>query len=879
MNKLVSSEKINILKVNIVNFIEQVMITLQKMYSILMMSISKFFKQAKIYAKDNINTIFSYSFFKGLFVKIFMLLFSCWIYNDLEPAIREFILKHISDKLILISNIVENNLSVNIFIVIVICIACYQLCCKIWRNIYYSVSRLLVGSFLLFVLSFEEFWDYNKLPLIDFYYDDLFRSVICIMLVVDILKTIVYSYCKIKKYNSQKGKVFFTNDKIENLGEGAIRKLYAKSIVNQLLNTDTKKESFALAITGEWGSGKSTFLKCMKDEIKLNAKAYIMEFNPWNSMSPQTLIEDYFHQLNNFVSPIYSPLEKSLFSYAHALTQVDIDQNLTQLIKLIPNISEKSLDKLKGNVEKGLKQLDKPILVVIDDIDRLEKEELFEVLRLIRNTGNFTNLIYLVAYDEKYVTQQLKHKDIYDGRLFLEKIFVTQVALPKVDLTEVFLTFKTQLRSMVKKSTWINSCLDKLQSYEIENIKRALYSYRRAKHFARQLSTSAIFLYDYLGKNRFSLHDLLFIELLRFLSPSLYDILTNKPTYFLSSIMRKDSKYNRFYYIVEVEGKRKLENFLTEQKEEMQDVILNIFESLFKNEKKIPQGSIRWTDKYVNYMCLGVPQNKVSDLEFATMISAPIEVYITNGMYAIIREWCLSGVCKKDLKSIYDHFAQYKINRNLNDETFRYVCALFYWFEFNENYKEELIIGKILEAIHKDIYNIEFHEELRVFIVDRFNHLLIEKLYEKVAVLCTRLYSLSGKNVLLVTNDDIKNIMNVNIMNLLKSKKWDPINLVTDDGNKLNLVFSLSCISYKLRNGEIKYENPLAMDVINWLTLNAKRSKHIDALERLFGTILSEKKILGEKNNIQRTYLEKLWGTDDAAHKLALFKANCFTSN
>ena len=42
-------------------------------------------------------------------------------------------------------------------------------------------------------------------------------------------------------------------------------------------------------------------------------------------------------------------------------------------------------------------QLDKPILVVIDDIDRLEKEELFEVLRLIRNTGNFTNLIYSVS--------------------------------------------------------------------------------------------------------------------------------------------------------------------------------------------------------------------------------------------------------------------------------------------------------------------------------------------------------------------------------------------------------------------------------------------------------------------------------------------------
>lgn len=88
-------------------------------------------------------------------------------------------------------------------------------------------------------------------------------------------------------------------------------------------------------------------------EINQNNKAYVMEFNPWNSMSPQTLIKNFFLQLNNYVTPLYSPLEKSLASYVHALTQIDIDHNINQLIKLIPVSVDKSLEKLKEHVENG----------------------------------------------------------------------------------------------------------------------------------------------------------------------------------------------------------------------------------------------------------------------------------------------------------------------------------------------------------------------------------------------------------------------------------------------------------------------------------------------------------------------------------------------
>lgn len=47
-------------------------------------------------------------------------------------------------------------------------------------------------------------------------------------------------------------------------------------------------------------------------------------------------------------------------------------------------------------------------MVVIDDLDRLEGTELMAVLKLIRITANFKNLIFIVAYDKGFVANALK---------------------------------------------------------------------------------------------------------------------------------------------------------------------------------------------------------------------------------------------------------------------------------------------------------------------------------------------------------------------------------------------------------------------------------------------------------------------------------------
>ena len=104
-------------------------------------------------------------------------------------------------------------------------------------------------------------------------------------------------------------------------------------------------------------------------------------------------------------------------------------------IELSLSIREESLYEKKMDLSDKFLRLSRPVVVFvfIDDIDRLEREEVFEVLRLIRNTADLNNTIYLVAYDKEYVTTVLEEKNIKDAASYLEKIFPVEVHLPKVE--------------------------------------------------------------------------------------------------------------------------------------------------------------------------------------------------------------------------------------------------------------------------------------------------------------------------------------------------------------------------------------------------------------------------------------------------------------
>jgi len=91
-----------------------------------------------------------------------------------------------------------------------------------------------------------------------------------------------------------------------------------------------------------------------------------------------------------------------------------------------------SISKRKMELIGALKLFSRPIVVFVDDLDRLEPREAVEVLRLIRAVADFPNIIYVLSYDPTVVAQTLsKAVQVDDGAAFLEKIVQVSFRVPR----------------------------------------------------------------------------------------------------------------------------------------------------------------------------------------------------------------------------------------------------------------------------------------------------------------------------------------------------------------------------------------------------------------------------------------------------------------
>lgn len=259
---------------------------------------------------------------------------------------------------------------------------------KIRKDKLFSWKRLLVEIFLVFVLLYKNQWDYSNC-ILGFDYHVLV-IVICIALIILELEKYHFHKAPESTPDSEYRK-YITDDDFKPEDDYQRRETLAKEIVDRALATDISKESFSVGITGGWGTGKSTMLGNIKKAI--GDRAYIVEFNPWNSQTPSQIITDFFSEIRGKLSTNYRTLSKPVMRYAKLLTDIKLNPVESWVVSRLNNYAEKDLSSCKDLVAKELKKLDRPLVVLIDDTDRLEGDEMFEVLRLVRNTAKLPNVI------------------------------------------------------------------------------------------------------------------------------------------------------------------------------------------------------------------------------------------------------------------------------------------------------------------------------------------------------------------------------------------------------------------------------------------------------------------------------------------------------
>lgn len=238
----------------------------------------------------------------------------------------------------------------------------------------------------------------------------------------------------------------------DKFGRASLVELLAKSIQTKC---ESEHDSLCIGIYGKWGEGKTSFVNMLKQKIKLDnptlSKA-IVDFNPWIINEEKGLIKDFFKtiagnaegKLKEFIAKYGGIIAYSAQIVGNVVAPglgASFKKHVKELNKYILKASETSIEQQKEDISKELVGSKKHLIVFIDDIDRLDCDEIHAVFRLVRQVADFKNTIYVLSLDEERVAKSIGkyfgEGCESDGRQFLEKIVQVPIVLPNLQETKI----------------------------------------------------------------------------------------------------------------------------------------------------------------------------------------------------------------------------------------------------------------------------------------------------------------------------------------------------------------------------------------------------------------------------------------------------------
>lgn len=458
-------------------------------------------------------------------------------------------------------------------------------------------------------------------------------------------------------------------------------------------------ESFAIGVNGKWGSGKTSFLDLVKQELP-KEDIILIDFKPWNSQTPNSIIKDFFNTVYSELDKQYSPLAKLFVKYSNKLVSIN-DGAVSKSVKDVFSVYQtpESVNSLHKEINERLKPIRERLVICIDDLDRLDKQELIEVIRLVRNTANFRNTFFLVAYDRDYVLNAIQGINSHNYQEFLEKIFQLEITLPLFNPSVLSTEFWKRLKERV---------LEKYHD-ELDGIATGTSAHRKLdlepwiyhmRDVTRLLNSITLNLDSLLGN--VDLRDFIRIEILRLKYPPVYELIKREKNQFLTHQQR--SYGSEFVYELIYEknhGGNPDKTVLSEYLKRKTDLSVNesnvhhvmkLVSGIFKTRYYLsPRLSITRPSKFDRYFMYQLPPGSLSEIEFGDARDGTQKDFNTK-----ILEWVnmgLAGELRLMFKQVdrFDNRADFeKIIQaifffgNLPDETY----SRFVGFKFGYDIKD-----------------------------------------------------------------------------------------------------------------------------------------------------------------------------------------------
>ena len=211
----------------------------------------------------------------------------------------------------------------------------------------------------------------------------------------------------------------------------------AASLAKQILHADAS-EGLVIGVSAPWGSGKTSFVNLVRHYLAENVP--VLSFNPWLFSGSEHLVQAFFSELTAQVRPKrdLGDLASMLDDYCKHLSAVPYvgrwatpSRLLLHIVKSGQKPNKSQIEATRDKIGEALKRQERPIIVILDDLDRLTAGEIRDIFRLVRLTASFPNIVYVLAFDRHQVERALKEVGIA-GREYLEKIVQLVLDLPEI---------------------------------------------------------------------------------------------------------------------------------------------------------------------------------------------------------------------------------------------------------------------------------------------------------------------------------------------------------------------------------------------------------------------------------------------------------------
>lgn len=456
------------------------------------------------------------------------------------------------------------------------------------------------------------------------------------------------------------------------------------------IGTLTRSRSWTVGIVGPWGSGKTSYISMLKSSLPKD-KYLVIPFNPRFAAKPAKIQELALEELADALKPYYSSIRSLIRKYMSAL-QLDGANGWVQvafsMIKSAYGVTE-----IKKELQDVIERLPKQVVFVIDDFDRLTRDEILEVLKLIDGNANFKNIIYIAAYDHEQMEKML-------GESYIDKYFCIEIHVPLSQPIDLINYLKEEIRKIVpaplRGDKLVMSGEDVLLRHWTIFFRKVILTLRDAKRYLNILKSDILTIYS----RNVETEDFMLLSLLKYHNTRLYELLYAIP-----------NKYLHFGDVIAVD-------LSAENHKELDTLDQDILNELFpsKAEYNDRPCKIRKRSNFHDYFVR--PDEAVERLELSELFDTSMD---EQQLQSVIETTCKNETVTKDFLINFEQFGRRYID---DKKSFRRFLLIVLYF--NRYGKNKYTIPETWDIFTDSFYSTINEQRHKQFIHEEVSSVIME---------------------------------------------------------------------------------------------------------------------------------------------------------